>query len=111
MPRTALFVIDIQVGIAQDPTSEIPHAQRVRDTGTQILARSRAAIAAARAKNQAPKLEIVVVQHEEEPGSGSLVRGIKAWQVVFPPREDEGERLVNKDVREYLQTALTWHGG
>jgi nicotinamidase-related amidase len=101
MPRTALFVIDIQVGIAQDPSTEIRQAQRVRDAGTQILARSRAAIAKARTKSQQPNIEIVVVQHEEEPDSGTLIRGSRAWEVVFKPREDDhGERLVSKNVRE-----------
>jgi nicotinamidase-related amidase len=101
MPRTALFVIDIQVGIAQDPATEIRCAQRVRDAGTEVLARGRAAIAEARTHSQHADLKIVVVQHEETPESGTLLKGSRAWEVVFKPRGDEhGERLVSKNVRE-----------
>jgi hypothetical protein len=101
MARTALFVIDIQVGIAQDPATEIRCAQRVRDAGTELLARSRAAITKARTQNQQADLEIVVVQHEETPESGTLLKGSKAWEVVFKPRGgDHGERFVSKNVRE-----------
>jgi hypothetical protein len=101
MARTALFVIDIQVGIAQDPATEIRCAQRVRDAGTELLARSRAAITKARTQNQQADLEIVVVQHEETPESGTLLEGSKAWEVVFKPRGgDHGERFVSKNVRE-----------
>jgi nicotinamidase-related amidase len=101
MPRTALFVIDIQAALALDPTTEIPHAQRIRDAGTQILARSRAAIDSARTQQQQPELQIVVVQHEEKPESGTLVRGSQPWELVFKQREgDDAEQLVSKQVRE-----------
>jgi nicotinamidase-related amidase len=101
MPRTALFVVDIQAELAQDPTTEIPHAERIRHAGAQILARSRAAIEQSRTLDQQPGLEIVIVQHEDRPGAGTLAKGSRPWALVFEPRGGDGaERVVSKQVRE-----------
>ena len=100
MSRTALFVIDIQHGLALDPKTAIPHASRVIDSSTAILNKARAHIDSARAGGQIPDLELIVVQHEETPDRGTLQRGSQAWELVFPPRDgNENERLVGKDVR------------
>ena len=101
MTRAVLFVIDIQVELAQHPKTEIPHAGRIREAGNAILAKARAAIDTARANRQRPGLDIVIVQHEEKPGVGTLVRGSKPWELVFTPREgDSAEWLISKHVRE-----------
>jgi nicotinamidase-related amidase len=98
MARTALFVIDIQVSLAQNRATEIPHAERIRDAGTQVLERARQSIDAA---TGVPDLEIVFVQHEESAEKGDLVKGNEAWELVFKPREkNKWERLVGKDVRK-----------
>jgi len=98
MPRTSLFVIDIQVDLAQDATTEIPHAARILEAGTSVLARARQAIDAACG---VPDVQIVFVQHEESAEKGPLVKGSKPWDLVFKPRDDNAwERLVAKDVRE-----------
>jgi len=103
MPRTALFVIDIQVELAQNPPTEIPHAERIRGAGTTILQKARQAIDSACDEGRVADIEIVFVQHEEVAEKGNLVRGSKAWELVFKPRDDNRwERLVEKDVREYL---------
>lgn len=104
MPRTALFVIDIQVSLASNSSTEIPAAARIREAGTSILQRARQAIDTACEQGREPDLEIVFVQHEEIAEKGDLVRGSEAWELVFKPREgDVWERLVGKDVREYIE--------
>jgi len=101
MTRTVLLVIDIQAELAQDPKTEIPHARRIREAGNAILAKARAAIERARANRQRPSLDIVIVQHEEKPEVGTLVRGSKPWELVFTPREgDNAEWLISKHVGE-----------
>jgi nicotinamidase-related amidase len=101
MPRTALFVIDIQGELAQDKHTEIPHARRIREAGDVILAKAREAIDRARANGQRPELEIVIVQHEEKPEDGTMIRGSKPWELVFTPRQsDDMERIVSKNVRK-----------
>jgi nicotinamidase-related amidase len=57
MARTALFVIDIQVELAQDATTEIPQAERIRGAGTRILERARQAINSASEHGRVPDLE------------------------------------------------------
>ncbi|KAM3472875.1 hypothetical protein MY8738_008665 [Beauveria namnaoensis] len=49
MPRTALFVIDIQNELAGHPQTEVPGAARIRSAGSQILRISRALADAAAA--------------------------------------------------------------
>jgi len=101
MSRTALFVIDIQIDMAQDPKTEIPHARRIREAGAEILNRARSAIDNARTNNREPNLEIVIVQHEEKPADGPLVKGSEPWKLIFDPRQsDDAERVVSKSVRK-----------
>jgi nicotinamidase-related amidase len=101
MARTALFVIDIQVALAQTATTEIPHAARIREAGTRILQTARQAIDSASSHGIKPGLEIVFVQHEEIASKGPLVKGTKPWSLVFAPRDNNPwERLVSKDMRE-----------
>jgi nicotinamidase-related amidase len=101
MARTALFVIDIQVELSQNVTTEIPHAERIRGAGTRILRRARQAIDSDSEHGRGPDLEIVFVQHEEVAEKGPLVKGSKPWELVFKPRDnDRWERLVSKDIRE-----------
>jgi nicotinamidase-related amidase len=101
MARTALFVIDIQVQLAQNVMTEIPHAERIRDAGTSILQSARQAIDSADRHGRVPELEIVFVQHEEAAEKGPLVKGSKPWDLVFKPRyNNRWETLVSKDVRE-----------
>jgi nicotinamidase-related amidase len=108
MTRTALFVIDIQGELAQDPSTEIPHAKRIREVGDAILAKARGAIDGARTNGQHPNLEIVIVQHEEKPEEGTMIRGSKPWELVFAPREgDNAEIVVAKDVRELPELFAT----
>jgi nicotinamidase-related amidase len=78
MARTALFVIDIQVGLAQNATTEIPHADRIREVGTRIMQRARQVIDLAIELGRVPDLEIVFVQHEELAEKGTLVKGSKS---------------------------------
>jgi nicotinamidase-related amidase len=101
MARTALFVIDIQVGLTQNAMTEIPHAGRIRGAGTRILQRAREAIDSAGEHGRLPDLEIMFVQHEEVAEKGPLVKGSKPWELVFKPRDNNRwERLVSKDIRE-----------
>jgi Isochorismatase family len=97
MPRTALFVIDIQKDLADNSGGEIPTASRIKKAGSEILKRARKASDDSRAKGETPPLNIIFVQHEEPPESGALVRGSEPWKLVFEPRENEAfEKLVAK---------------
>ncbi|KAF2850674.1 Isochorismatase hydrolase [Plenodomus tracheiphilus IPT5] len=107
MARTALFVIDLQADLAQNPQTEIPHAERIREAGTAILSRAREAIDLARSNRKDPGLEIVFVQHEEHAEKGPLIKGSRPWELVFKPRDrDSSERLVSKHVRDTFESNL-----
>lgn len=105
MPRTALFAIDIQRGLASNPSTQIPHAVRIVNAGTEILHHARANISHSIAQGSQPYLDIVVVQHSEPPEKGNLQRGSAEWELVFAPRNTDwtsntgNECLVSKDVR------------
>ncbi|EGX90643.1 isochorismatase hydrolase [Cordyceps militaris CM01] len=96
MPRTALFVIDIQNELAGHPPTQVPSAARIRAAGERILAASRA-LGSTNTPNggeQQPALT-VFVQHEESPESGgSLVRGAELWKLVFPPRDGAADEIL-----------------
>lgn len=94
MPRSALFVVDIQRELAQDPKTRIPHAERVCSTGEKILAAARTIIDSYRSKSQESPSLIVFVQHEEKPDEGTLVRGTEPWHLVFDPREGVKEEIL-----------------
>lgn len=91
--QVALFVVDVQHDLALSAETEIPHAARIKDVGSQILK-------AARGADNQPL--IVVVQHEDPPHQGSrLIKGSEPWKVFFAPVPDSGrEILVAKTTRE-----------
>lgn len=100
MSRSALFVIDIQRELAQDPKTRIPHAERVCSAGEKILAAAREIVDSYRVTGQQSPSIIVIVQHEEKPEEGTLVRGTEPWKLVFEPRDGvKEERLVSKTTR------------
>ncbi len=94
---TALFVIDIQNDLATDPATRIPYSERITTAGQRILSAARGVANPNDAPPGTPGL-IVVVQHEEKPEEGTLVRGSEPWGLVFEPQA--GERLVAKHTRE-----------
>lgn len=101
MSRSALFVVDIQRELAQDPKTQIPHAERVCSAGDKLLVAARAIIDSYRQKAQESPSVIVFVQHEEKPEEGNLVRDTDPWKLVFEPREGvKEEMLVYKTTRE-----------
>jgi hypothetical protein len=83
-----------------DFSNTIPHAERIRAAGAEILNRAPNAVNAAHKENQSPPLELGFVQHEELPETGGgLIRDSDPWKWVFTPREgksDPTERLVAK---------------
>lgn len=94
MSRSALFVIDIQKELAQDPQTEIPHAARIRSAGDKILSTAREIVDSYRtSRKQSPSI-IVFVQHEEIPDNGTLLRGAEPWKLVFNPRDNVEEELL-----------------
>ncbi|KAF4961472.1 hypothetical protein FGADI_222 [Fusarium gaditjirri] len=98
VPVSALFVIDIQKDLASDDKTEIPHAERIRDAGEQILKVARGIAAD-------PKPIIVFVQHEESPESGPLVKGSKPWELVFEnDPNNTRELLVSKNQRDTFKS-------
>jgi nicotinamidase-related amidase len=100
MPRSALFVIDIQRELADDPKTQIPHADRIRAAGEKILSAAREVVDQYRtAQKQSPSV-IIFVQHEEKPDQGTLVRDTEPWRLVFELRGGiQEERLVAKTTR------------
>lgn len=103
MTRSALFVIDIQRELAQDPKTRIPHADRVCAAGEQILVAARSIVDAYRSKDQQSPSIIVFVQHEEKAGEGTLVRDTEPWKLVLEPRDGvDDEILVAKTTREHV---------
>ncbi|KAF5534042.1 KGD2-2-oxoglutarate dehydrogenase complex E2 component [Fusarium phyllophilum] len=98
VPVSVLFVIDIQKDLAFDDKTEIPHAERIRDAGEQILEVARGIAAD-------PKPIIVFVQHEESPESGPLVKGSKPWELVFEnDPNNPRELLVSKNQRDTFKS-------
>ena len=61
MPRTALFVIDIQHALALSTNTSIPDTSRILNAGGSILTKARAAIDTARSQGLNLDLEIVIV--------------------------------------------------
>lgn len=110
MPRSALFVIDIQRELAYDPKTQIPHADRIRYAGEKILSAARSIIDQYRTAQKNSPSVIVFVQHEEKPDEGTLVRDTEPWRLVFEPRDGvQEERLVAKTTRQYFPGALRTH--
>lgn len=102
MPRSALFVVDIQRELALDPKTRVPHAEKICAAGDKILVAARDIIDSYRTKGQESPSIIIFVQHEEKPEQGTLVRDTEPWKLVFEPREGvEEEVLVGKTTREY----------
>ncbi|KAF9700977.1 hypothetical protein EKO04_000016 [Ascochyta lentis] len=93
MSRTALFTIDIQHSLTTPPTS-IPTAPRILHAATTLLSRTRHSIQTSRLQHLPPNLDLVIVQHEESPQTGCLVRGSQAWEVVFLHRESDGNEML-----------------
>ncbi|KAK7408478.1 hypothetical protein QQX98_009345 [Neonectria punicea] len=99
--RSALFVIDIQKGLAANPETEIPQAARLRDVGDKIISVARSLITSP----ETPSPLIVFVQHEETPDDGDLVEGSEPWKLVFTPRPGtENEILVAKRTRDTFES-------
>ena len=104
-PRSALFVIDIQHELGGDPKTRIPEAERVTAAADKILTTMRSLIDTYRGKGAQSPFIIVVVQHEEAEGDGTLVRGSEEWKVLFPPREGVAEEiLVSKTTSTFWGT-------
>lgn len=95
---TALFFIDIQKGVADDPEHEIPDAARIRTAGSKILETSRSILDSSRADESSESSALIVfIQHEEPPEDGPLNRGSELWKLVFEPRDKVAEEwLVQK---------------
>ncbi|KAH8884367.1 Isochorismatase hydrolase [Thozetella sp. PMI_491] len=85
--RRALFVIDLQHGLATNPSSRVARGDELKLAASSLLDTVRGS----------GDTLVVVVQHEETPESGDLVRGTEPWKVEFEPRpDDDNEWLVAK---------------
>lgn len=102
MPRSALFVIDVQHESAGDPATRIPHHERIRAAGAEVLSAARHIIDAYRDRDRESPSIVVFVQHEEPAGEGTLVRDSEAWRLVFEPREGVKEEVL------VAKTTRTW---
>jgi nicotinamidase-related amidase len=100
MPSQALFVIDVQHELARDSAARVPHADRVCHNVDAVVTKARRYVDETKDSGGASDLLIVVVQHTETPEEGTLVKGSKEWELVFPPRDDcQEEILVEKSTR------------
>ncbi|KAL2209992.1 isochorismatase hydrolase [Sarocladium strictum] len=95
MSRKALFCIDIQYALALDTDTRVPHAERLLAASAKVLEAARAIIDQHASQGKPSPILIFVVQHEE-PEGGELVRGTKAWELAFEPRDVADEVLVAK---------------
>jgi nicotinamidase-related amidase len=93
MPTRALFVIDIQNSLADDPKTEIPSASSLKSAITSVLSKARQYIA-----DGGDDLKIYIVQHDDEEDD-TLRAGSEGWKLVFSPKND-GEKVVRKQVRK-----------
>jgi len=96
---TALFIIDIQKGVADDPEHEIPTAARIRKAASKILEMARQILDSTHTNTTTntpppPPPVIVFIQHEEPPEDGPLNRGSELWKLVFEPREGIAEEVL-----------------
>lgn len=94
MPRSALFVIDIQHFLAGDPKTSVPHADKLKAAGDKILSTARSINDRYRSRNETSPFMIVFVQHEEPASSGALVKGSEPWKLVFNPRQGVDEEIL-----------------
>src|SRR5438552_8663325 len=95
--RAAIFVIDIQNDLTTGPAARTPAADRIRTAGEKILSTARRILDNPRDTKRDAHAIIVIVQHEDLPGRGSLKKGTPGWELVFPP--EIGEYLAQKTTR------------
>lgn len=105
--RTALVVVDVQEGIANQKDG-VPDADKINKAIGSILrqARQHNDVNSQRAE----QIEILFIQHDDKDPEDPLHRGKSTWNLVFPPRQGtENERLVSKDVGRYLPRSACYH--
>jgi nicotinamidase-related amidase len=100
--RLALIVVDVQDGIANF-IDGVPDADKIVPAIDSILRLTRLhneiEICNSESKD---KVEIIVVQHDDNDPEDPLHQGKSTWELVFQPREHaKNERLVSKDVGGY----------
>ena len=102
--RTALFVVDVQEGIA-NATDGVPDAEQIKQAISSVinLARQHNDTLTGDEKDS-EKLKIIFVQHDDKDPKAPLHRGKPTWNLVFQPRPGlDTEMLVSKNVRKYIQ--------
>ncbi|TIA11557.1 hypothetical protein D6C80_07418 [Aureobasidium pullulans] len=99
--RTALFVIDVQEGIA-NANDGVPDAERIKQAISSVidLARQHNDTLTGDEKGS-EKLKIIFFQHDDKDPKDPLHRGKPTWNLVFQPRPGfDTEMLVSKNVRD-----------
>ncbi|KAJ5233104.1 hypothetical protein N7468_006060 [Penicillium chermesinum] len=102
MSKTALFVIDTQAELVSNAGTAIPHAARICHACAAILERARSA--------PASSVEIIVVQHAEDPSDpeATLIPGNTGWELTLPPQGNVvNERLVQKTTADTFESNHT----
>ena len=116
-PIPALFVIDMQKGIATDPATRIPDADRVLANAEKLITAFREnCIDLPRIRkdlytdeSEPPPGVIIIVQHTDlQPGIGPFLQQDTApWELVFQPRPDElgvTEFVIHKTTRDAFES-------
>ena len=101
--RTALFVIDVQVDLAQKADSEVPDAEAIREALSNLIKGVRDYNDTEKT-NAAQKVQLVFVQHNDLDPEDPLAKGKPTWELVFKPNEHEGDWYISKDVRDTFES-------
>lgn len=101
--RSALFIIDVQVDIADQVDSEVPDASAIRETLDKLIKGVREHNHS-RVSNDSEKVQLIFVQHNDRNPEDPLAKGKPTWELVFKPNEHEGDWYVTKDVRDTFES-------
>lgn len=98
--KTALFIIDVQVDLADKADSEVPDAEAIREALNSL-------IKGVRDYNQSvpsQKVQLIFVQHNDRDPKDPLAKGKFTWELVFKPKVEEGDWYISKDVRDTFES-------
>ncbi|MCO5565769.1 hypothetical protein L7F22_019444 [Adiantum nelumboides] len=100
--KTALFIIDVQVDLAEKADSEVPDAEAIREALNSLIKGVRDYNHNQSVTSQ--KVQLIFVQHNDRNPKDPLAKGKSTWELVFKPKEEEGDWYISKDVRDTFES-------
>jgi len=94
-PRKAIFLLNLQHHFVRDPSTRVPHADRVVHAAATILLAARELrlkYASLPSSGSVPNVFIVFVQRHTLDGTG-LEHGTPGWELELPAWEEDGSEL------------------